>query len=229
MSSLPLLRIDFVSDVACPWCAVGLASLEQAIERLRGQVNVQVHFQPFELNPAMPPEGQDAGEHLKAKYGMSDNELQASRERIRSAGEAVGFHFSEKRDRVWNTFAAHRLIHWAGRVANASEGEQAEGTFTAQHRLKKALLTIYHGHNQNPASPQSLLAAAGEAGLDLAAAQAVIDSDQYTGEVRHAQQQWLNAGIQSVPSTIINERHLLSGGQPSAVFEQVLRQVAGQA
>jgi predicted DsbA family dithiol-disulfide isomerase len=216
------VRIDFVSDVACPWCAVGLASLEQAIDRLAGQVNVEVHFQPFELNPTMQAEGVDAGEYLKAKYGMGDEQLQATRERIRQAGAAVGFEFAQTRKQVWNTFDAHRLLHWAGLA-------EAGGSAAHQHRLKKALLTAYHGHNQNPSSAQVLVAAAESAGLDAKAAQAVIDSDRYTSEVRHAQAEWQGAGINSVPAIVLNRQHLISGGQPSGVFESAIRQLAGAA
>jgi predicted DsbA family dithiol-disulfide isomerase len=215
----PQLRIDFVSDVACPWCAVGLASLEQALARLGADIDVALHFQPFELNPGMADGGQDAGDYLKAKYGMDDAQLHAARVRIREAGAAAGFSFSEKRERVWNTFDAHRLLHWAGLV-------EAGGSPQAQHALKKALLTAYHARNENPGAPEVLLAAAREAGLDAAQAQAVIDSDRYTADVQQMEAFWQQSGIQSVPAIVINRQHLISGGQPSGVFEAALRQVA---
>ena len=116
------LRIDFVSDVVCPWCAIGLASLEQALERTRGEVEADIHFQPFELNPQMPPEGEDAVEHLRQKYGMPAAQLAANQEAIRERGAALGFTFDmERRRRVYNTFDAHRLLHWA-----ETEGRQRE-------------------------------------------------------------------------------------------------------
>src|SRR5688500_9663740 len=109
---LPPMRIDFVSDVACPWCAVGLHPLEKALEAVAADIPVELHFQPFELNPTMAAEGADAGEYLKAKYGMSDAQLVHNRGVIRERGAAVDFVFGE-RTRVWNTFDAHRLLHWA--------------------------------------------------------------------------------------------------------------------
>ena len=141
---LRAMKIDFVSDVACPWCAVGLWSLEQALERLNGKFPVELRFEPFELNPAMPPEGEDATEHLSRKYGAPPEQLAKTRAVLRERGAAVGFSFGD-RPRVWNTFDAHRLIHWAG-----LEGKQRE--------LKHALLTAYHTMPRIPARATSCCA-----------------------------------------------------------------------
>ena len=107
------LRIDFVSDVACPWCAVGLNALERALERIGPELAVELSMQPFELNPTLAPEGADAAQYLKAKYGIGDQQLAANRARIAERGAAEGFTFGP-RTHVWNTFDAHRLLHWAG-------------------------------------------------------------------------------------------------------------------
>ena len=208
------MRIDFVSDVACPWCAVGLNSLEKALQAVAGDIPVELHFQPFELNPTMPAEGADAGEYLKAKYGMSDAELARNRGVLHERGAAVGFDFGE-RVRVWNTFDAHRLLHWAG-LHSAD----------AQRALKHALLQAYHGDGQNPSDPPLLTRLAGEAGLDTAVAAAVLSTGRYTDEVRAAEAQWQQAGIHSVPSIVINNQHLIQGGQSPEVFEQALRKIA---
>lgn len=208
------MRIDFVSDVACPWCAVGLNSLEKALQAVAGDIPVDLHFQPFELNPKMAAEGADAGEYLKAKYGMSDTQLAQNRGVLRERGAAVGFAFGE-RSRVWNTFDAHRLLHWAGLQGG-----------DAQRQLKHALLTAYHGEGLNPSDPQLLARLAGEAGLDASEAAAVLADGRYTAEVRAAEAEWQQAGISSVPSIVINQRHLIQGGQPPEVFEQALRQIA---
>lgn len=213
------LQIDFVSDVACPWCAVGLNALETALQRLAPEVQVALHFQPFELNPDMAPEGADAGEYLKAKYGMGDEQLAHNRAVIRERGAAVGFSFGD-RARVWNTFDAHRLLHWAG------EPGQPAG---AQRALKHALLQAYHGEGRNPGAHDVLLDLAGRVGLDGAAAEEVLKSGRYADEVRAAEQQWQQAGIRSVPAIVINRQHLISGGQPPEVFEQALRQIASGA
>ncbi|RVU49616.1 DsbA family oxidoreductase [Rubrivivax rivuli] len=214
------VQIDFVSDIACPWCAVGLNALEVALQRLAPEVQATLHFQPFELNPQLGPEGEDAAEHLKAKYGLSDEQLAQNRANIRARGAAVGFSFGD-RARVWNTFDAHRLLHWA-----AEPGQPAG----AQRALKHALLQVYHGENRNPGDAAVLLEMAAKAGLDTTAAAEVLQSGRFAEEVRAAEHAWQQAGIRSVPAIVINRQHLISGGQPPEVFEQALRQIAaGQA
>ncbi len=216
MASKPM-RIDFVSDVACPWCAVGLNSLEKALQAVAGDIPVELHFQPFELNPTMAAEGADAGEYLKAKYGMGDAQLAQNRNVIRERGAAVGFAFGD-RIRVWNTFDAHRLLHWAG-LHSAD----------AQRALKHAMLQAYHGDGLNPSDPLLLARLAGESGLDAAEATAVLADGRFTDEVRAAEAQWQQAGIRSVPSIVIDQKHLIQGGQAPEVFEQALRQIAAGA
>lgn len=212
------LKIDFVSDVACPWCAVGLGSLEQALARLDGEVNATLHFQPFELNPRMGPEGQDIGEHLAQKYGSTPEQQAANWEGLRRRGEAVGFDFRrEGRGRVWNTFDAHRLLHWAGLQSSQ-----------AQLALKKALLRAYFTEARNVSDAQVLLQAVEAAGLDREGAAAVLSSERFVREVREQQAFYTGLGVQAVPSVIVNDRHLIQGGQPPEVFEQALRQIAGQ-
>ena len=212
------MRIDFVSDVACPWCAVGLNALERALERIGGALGpIELHMQPFELNPTMPPEGADAAQYLKGKYGLSDEQLAANRARIAQRGAAEGFSFGERRH-VWNTFDAHRLLHWAG----------IEGVPGAQRALKHALLAAYHGQGRNPGAPEVLLELAAQAGLPVDRAREVLESGAFADKVREAEAFWQDAGIHSVPAVVIDRRHLISGGQPSAVFEQALRQVAAQ-
>lgn len=211
------LKIDFVSDIACPWCAVGLASLEQAIARLGNEVSVSLHFQPFELNPDMPPEGEDIVEHLTLKYRITAEQVAQNHAHIRERGAAVGFNFNlEGRQRTWNTFDAHRLLHWAGEQDDAD----------AQRRLKWLLLSAYFSEGLNPSSREVLLEAAGKAGLNVNEAAAILDADTWRDEVRRQQQFYLSQGIHSVPAVIINDRHLLQGGQPPEVFEQALRQIA---
>jgi predicted DsbA family dithiol-disulfide isomerase len=212
------LKIDFVSDVACPWCAIGLASLERALERLGPEVAPELHFRPFELNPQMPPGGQDITEHLSEKYGSTPQQQAASREALRQRGAAVGFAFRpEGRGRIYNTFDAHRLLHWAGLQSPAQ-----------QHALKKALLAAYHGQARSLEDRDVLLEAAAQAGLDAATAKQVLEEGRYAGEVREQEQVWLNNGIHAVPSVVLNDKWLIQGGQPPEVFEQALRQAAAE-
>ena len=211
------LKIDFVSDIACPWCAVGLGALEGALQRLAPEVKAQIHFQPFELNPNMPAGGQDLGEHLSEKYGSTLEQQSQIRETIRQRGEEVGFHFNrEGRGRVYNTFDAHRLLYWAG----------LEGANGPQHALKKALLEAYQGRAESVESHAVLLNAVRVAGMDIEKAEAILSSDTYAQEVREREQFFQQAGIHSVPAVIINDRHLISGGQPVEVFENALRKIA---
>lgn len=208
------VRIDFVSDVSCPWCVIGLRSLEDALDQLNGQVTAEVHFQPFELNPNMPVEGQDIREHLVAKYGLTPEQYQQNTEALRVRGEQVGFTFTPgKRSRVYNTFDAHRLLHWA-----ELEGRQLE--------LKHALFRAYFTDGEDPSAYEILLALAEKAGLDASRAQEILSSDEYAKEVRERERFYLDQGITAVPSVIINERHLIRGGQPADVFVQALRKVA---
>jgi predicted DsbA family dithiol-disulfide isomerase len=210
------LKIDFVSDIACPWCAVGLGALEKALERLNGEVQADLHFQPFELNPQMGPGGQDLGEHLTQKYGSTPEQQAQIRQTIAERGAEVGFTFHPGgRGRVYNTFDAHRLLHWA-------EGQGAG----AQHQLKKAFLESYQGRAECVEDAEVLLAGVAAAGLDVAAAREVLASDAHTAEVRERQHFYTQAGIRSVPAVIINDKHLISGGQPVEVFEQALRRIA---
>ena len=223
------LQIDFVSDVACPWCAVGLASFEHALKDLGGDIAVELHFQPFELNPTMGAEGADAAEYLIAKYGMSREQLAEGRARIAERGAAVGFTFGERKH-VWNTFDAHRLLHWAGVEGQALGGSERSGfaDLSPQHALKRALLKAYHGEGRNPGAHDVLLELATAVGLDAARAQLVLVSKEFTDEVREAERFWQEAGINAVPAVVINRRHLISGGQPPEVFAQALRKIAAE-
>jgi predicted DsbA family dithiol-disulfide isomerase len=213
------LKIDFVSDVSCPWCAIGLASLERALERLDGEVAADLHFQPFELNPAMPPGGQDITEHLTQKYRSTPEQQAQSRDAIRERGAGVGFDFrKEGRGRIYNTFDAHRLLHWAA-LEDPSR----------QHALKKALLKAYFSDGRSPEDREVLVQAAAQAGLDTEGARDVLDSGRYAAEVREREQFYLDHGIHGVPAVIVNDRHLIEGGQPPEVFEEALRRIATQA
>ena len=213
------LKIDFVSDVACPWCAIGLTSLEKALQGLQGEVPVELHFQPYELNPDMTPEGEDVGEYLAQKYGSTPEQRAVNFERIRQRGAEVGFEFrKEGRGRIWNTFDSHRLLHWAGLEGGGR-----------QFALKKQLLAAYHGRGQSPADFDVLVQAAASAGLDPARARQVLDSGEFSGEVRARERFYQAQGITAVPSVIVNDKHLIQGGQPPEVFEQALRQIAQAA
>lgn len=213
------LRIDFVSDISCPWCAIGLQSLDRALQSLGGTVQAEVHFQPFELNPRMPAGGQDIGEHLAEKYGASAEQTVQTQRAIAERGAALGFEFRmDRRSRIYNTFDAHRLLHWAEETAGPA----------AQSALKRALFHAYFTEGRDPGDRALLVRLAAGAGLDAARAQEVLDSDEYADAVREREAFYQQHGIHSVPAVIVNERHLIQGGQPPEVFEQALRQIAAQ-
>ncbi|MDG2532170.1 DsbA family oxidoreductase [Sphingomonas sp. HITSZ_GF] len=210
------LKIDFVSDVSCPWCIIGLRGLEEALARTEGAVAADIRFQPFELNPQMAPEGENIGEHIARKYGATPEQSAANRQMIRDRAAALGFAMNSAADsRIYNTFDAHRLLHWA-----EIEGRQAA--------LKHALFTAYFTDQQDPSNHDVLVAAAETAGLDGAAAREVLASGRYTQEVRAAEQLWQGRGINSVPAIVIEDKWLISGGQPPEAFEQALRQIAAE-
>ncbi|ALI01757.1 DsbA family oxidoreductase [Pseudomonas sp. FW306-02-F02-AA] len=208
------VTIDFISDVVCPWCALGVTALELAIENLAGEVPVELTFKPFELNPDMPAEGENAVQHLMRKYGRSAEDIAAGKAMQIARGQAIGFTFDlEKRSHFYNTFDAHRLLFWA-----LQEGRQIE--------LKKGLLRAYFSDGQNPSDRETLVRLAAEAGLNAARAREVLASGAFATEVRELEAFYRDHGINSVPAMILNGRHLVSGSQSVEYYEQMLRQMA---
>jgi predicted DsbA family dithiol-disulfide isomerase len=212
--SIPQRRLDlaFVSDVACPWCAIGLASLDQALARLQPDFETNVRVEPFELNPDMGAEGAEVIPYLARKYGRSPEQIAQTQAMIRERGAAVGFSFGA-RDHVWNTFDAHRILHWAGLEGRALE-------------LKRALLRAYHGEGRNPAAPEVLVELAGVVGLDAVRAKSILGSDEYASEVRERERYWLQRGVSGVPLVVVNDTHGISGAETPERYEQALRQIA---
>ena len=217
------LQIEFVSDVVCPWCVVGLGGLETALGALAAEgITAEIHFQPFELNPDMAPEGENITEHIGRKYGATPDQSAKNRAMIRDrAAEAwpddgKGFEMRMGPDsRIWNTFDAHRLLHWAGTIGLAQ-----------QRALKEALFRAHFTDNR-PLPDRGVLAEAAEAaGLDRAEAEAVLADGRHAAEVRDAEALWRSRGITGVPAVVVEGKWLISGGQPAAVFEEALRKIA---
>jgi predicted DsbA family dithiol-disulfide isomerase len=208
----PRLDIAFVSDVACPWCAVGLASLDRALERLGSGVQATVRFEPFELNPDMGPEGAEAVPYLARKYGRTPAQIAQTQAMLRERGASVGFAFGN-REHVWNTFDAHRMLHWAG-----LEGRAAE--------LKRALLRAYHGEGRNPGAKDVLVELAGSVGLDPSRAKAILDGDEFAAEVRERERHWLQSGVGGVPFVVVNGKYAIEGAQSPEGYEEALRRIA---
>lgn len=209
------LKIDFVSDVACPWCAVGLSSLQQALARLGDEVSAEITLRPFELNPDMGPGGESIQDYMARKYGRTEAEIVQSQAMIRQRGADVGFEFGS-RTRVYNTFDAHRLLHWAG-----LEGRQLP--------LKMALFRAYFTESKDASNHEVLIEAAAAAGLDPEKASTVLSGDAYAAEVREMERRYQDMGIRSVPSIIFNDQYLVSGGQPVEAFERAIREVLAKS
>ncbi|WP_250510987.1 DsbA family oxidoreductase [Caballeronia sp. GACF4] len=209
------LQIDFVSDIACPWCAVGLSSLQRALERLGDTVDATITLHPFELNPDMGPEGERIVDYLGRKYGRTPEQIKEAQAMIRERGASAGFTFGQ-RDRVYNTFDAHRLLHWA-RI----EGKQVP--------LKLELLRAYHSDGKNPSNRDVLIEAAKAVGLDGDAAREVLTSGAYANEVRDEEREFQQLGINSVPAIIFDRQYLVSGGQPVEAFEEAIRKIVAEA
>lgn len=213
------LRIDFVPDVACPWCAIGLATLEQALRTLRHSIAADIHLQPFELKPGLGREGEDADLHLLRKYGIGKPQLEANRAAIRQRAAPLGVVINTTHgSRVWNTFDAHRLLHWAGLAAR--------GRALA---LKRALFRAYFTDAENVADREVLVRTAKIAGLDAAQARRVLGDGTYAEEVRAQELRYQQAGIHAVPATIVEGTWLISGGQPPEAFAGALREIAAGA
>ena len=205
----PTIKLDYVSDVACPWCAVGLGNLNQAMAELSDKVNFEVHFRPFELNPSMPVGGQDAIEHLTEKYGLTADQVKANQANIRAKALDAGFAFHpEGRKRVYNTFDCHRLLYWAAK----------EYDLQKQASLKMELLNTYFCLAVNLDDQENLLDAVTRAGLDKDRAHKILIGNEFTKEVKEEETFYTKAGISSVPSIILNEKYLLQGAQPPESF-----------
>lgn len=209
------LKIDIVSDVSCPWCIIGYKALAQALDNLEDKIQADIQWHPFELNPNMSEAGQEINEHLSEKYGISDQQVTQNREAIKQRGLSLGYEFGNRGGgRIYNTFDAHRLLHWA----------QSEGKQTA---LKLAFFDLYFKESGNPNDHKQLLEKVNQVGLDKTRAEAILLSKEYTDEVRHEQAYYQSQGINSVPAVIVNNKHLISGGQPTNVFERAILQIAG--
>jgi predicted DsbA family dithiol-disulfide isomerase len=208
------LKLDIVSDISCPWCIIGYQALNQALTKLAPEISADITWQPFELNPQMPKEGQEITEHITEKYGISVEQSNQNREMIKQRGLDLGYEFGNRGGgRIYNTFDAHRLLHWAKE-------------YNKQTELKLAFFDLYFKNSGNPSHHQELLSVIDKVGLDRKKAEQILSSNEYEQDVRDLQSKYQSAGISSVPAVIINNKHLISGGQPADVFEQALRDIA---
>ncbi len=206
------LRIDIVSDVMCPWCVIGYRQLAAALDAT-GTAH-EIHWHPFELNPKMPPEGQNLREHVAEKYGSTPEQSEESRVRMTAIGAEVGFAFGFSDDmRMHNTFNAHQLLHWANLSGR-------------KHDLKQALFTAHFTERRNLSDDAVLADVAAGIGLDRAEALAVLADQRFAADVRAAENHWIGQGIQGVPAVVFEGRHLVTGAQGVENYKNILDQLA---
>lgn len=227
---MTLLRIDLVSDVACPWCAIGYARLQQALQSLGGAVEVDLHWRAFELNPDPALKPEPILPALCRKYGVPAAQMQQSQQMLMHLAAGLGVNFSGMEQRLTcNTFDAHRLLKWATAAYPAASAQSHSAQqASAQTRLKLALFDAYFGRAEQVSEPQVLLRCVEAAGLDADAAAQVLASTQFTDEVRAEEAAYQQAGISSVPAFVINQRYLISGAQEPAQLAETLRQIAAE-
>ncbi|MCY0094523.1 DsbA family oxidoreductase [Hoeflea ulvae] len=205
------LRIDIVSDVVCPWCIVGYRQLAQALEDTG--IAHEIHWHPFELNPEMPPEGQNLGEHITEKYGSTREQSLESRARLTELGKDLGFAFNFADDmRMHNTFNTHQLIHWA----------ETQGR---SHDLEQALFAAHFTDRRDLSDIAVLVDVAESIGLDAAEARAVLEDQRYAQEVRQKESFWVQQGISGVPAVVFDRKHLVTGAQGTENYTSILKQL----
>ncbi|MGB5445480.1 MAG: DsbA family oxidoreductase [Psychromonas sp.] len=213
MSNLPTIRIDIVSDVMCPWCIIAYKKLQQTMRKMKDDVEFQIYWQPFELNPEMPLEGESLTTHLQNKYGSTKEQSIKSRQQIIEIGKSLGFEFCfNENSRIYNSFLAHQLLHWAK-------------LFDKQTELKLALFDLYFTQQKNPSELSLLIDIAEKVGLDSAAAREVLETQRYAQAVRDDQYFWHNNDVQAVPAFIFNKKYLLSGAQDAQTLQEVIETI----
>ena len=211
------MQIDIVSDIACPWCAIGYARLERAMEQLAPEFEFAVQWHAFELNPDHSGEGEPILPALARKYGRSEDEMRATQNQMMTTAKDLGLNFEKMQERfTCNTFDAHRLVKWAGE----------QGRQTA---MKQALFDAYFGRAENVSDRDVLLSCAENAGLGSAKAAEVLDSDQYAKTVREDEATYQQAGVSAVPAFIINRKYLISGAQEPDALVQAFREIAAES
>jgi len=216
----PTIKIHFVSDIGCPWCAVALGTLEQAMERLKDHADFEIHFEPFELNPQMKVGGENAIEYLGKKYGISEQQVKANQAQIRERATAAGFDFHpEGRKKIYNTFDAHRLLYWAGH----------EHGLASQFRLKKEFFNTYFCLAADFDKRENLLEAVQRTHLDQSAASKVLEEGLFAKEVKAQETYYQAQGIHAVPNLILNGKYSLQGAQPLEILEASLKELIAES
>jgi len=210
------LRIDIVSDVVCPWCIIGLKQVEKALTLVGQDISAETHWHPFELNPNMPPEGEDTAEHIARKYGSTPEQSRANRQRLSDIGDGLGFTFNYGEGmRIYNTFNAHKLLTIFG----------SERGWRAQTALKMALFNAYFQDRRDVSNTETLCDIAEAQGMDRAVALAWINDAALTASVRAEMAHWTDQNITGVPAIIFDQKYMVPGAQSAETFADVINKV----
>ena len=210
------IKLDIISDVVCPWCIVGYKRLQKAISELGIEDKLEIEWQPFELNPSMPIEGQNMGEHLSQKYGSSVQDNNQNKERLKTLGAEEGFTFNFFDDmKMVNTRDSHVLIEYA-----KEQNKQTELNI----RLIEAFYTEKKDISNREVLKQELLTV----GLNSIEALERLDKSKYKEEVEAKEQLWQNMGVSGVPTIVFNRKSALTGAQPTEVYKQVLTELLNE-
>jgi len=219
VNDVPRLSVDIVSDVMCPWCIIGWLKFRKVMTHFEGRLAFRVQWHPFELNPDMPPEGEDAAAHVMRKYGISAEQSRANSGKMAGVAGDLGFAFNRGPGfRMRNSFDAHRLLTWAGAL---EEPEQAEAT-GIQTALKLALFTAHFTDNRDVSDRATLVEIAASVGLDAARAAAILAGDEFGEMVRAEEAYWADNNVTGVPAFILGGRMLIPGAQDPEVFIRVI-------
>lgn len=205
------IKIDIISDVVCPWCAIGYFQLEQAMAAL--ELSAEIRWLPFELNPQMPPEGENLTEHVARKYGSTPEQSARSRQQLVALGEELGleFHYDEH-SRIYNTFDAHQMILWAGLQGQA-------------RAMKLGLFKAYFSEGRNVSDKRVLIDVAASLGFDREEAKRLLETQAFADTVKEEEQAWRDRGITGVPAMIFEGRYLIPGAQGAENYANILQQV----
>ena len=221
MTEAKKLTIDIYSDVMCPWCIIGYSQLQKGLAQLQGEIEAEVRWLPFELNPDMPPEGEESVAHIARKYGRTAEQAKAGRDQMLGMGERAGYSFAytgagePPPSLLRNTFAAHKLLKWA----------LIEGGAAVQNRLKLALFDAHFQQRRDVSDADVLVELAAAQGLDPTGARAALTDEALGVIVKREEAQAYDMNVTGVPSMLIQGKYMIPGAQEPEVYVNALRRV----
>lgn len=215
------LTIDIFSDVMCPWCIIGYGQLQKGLAQLEGEIEAEIRWRPFELNPDMPDDGEGQAEHIARKYGRASDEIEANRERMIQFGDRAGYSFrfagegDGPKPMIWNTFLAHKLLAHTLDVAGPM----------VQTRLKLALFDTHFQQRRKLSDRAVLLDVAAQVGINPVGAAEALDDEALSQRIRQEETAAWDMNISGVPAMLVQGKYLIPGAQEPEVYVNALRRV----